>query len=448
MNEDRKQRLVGLGAESLADALLELAGRNDAADDLVERLIATPAENIQRFKAKLASLKRSRRSVPWGESAAFANEMRAVLQDLRAGVDDPQTGSELAASFYETDRGAFESCDDSSGNIGDVYRFDAKELFVEYARLCPDKERLVNLVLKLNRHDDYGVRDTLIDAAAAYLPEPNIRAMISRLQEAADQEGDEYARRRWLILIESLARQIGDAQLFEKTRIDSWGEVSTAACVDIARVYLESGDARTALSWMEKISPDETFQADEQDRLLVTILGQIGEKRKQEEVAWRIFRRYRSKDSLEKLLSLIGGDLRESVTMSETGSILANESLSLSDAAFLVDTGCVDEAERYLLERVDQLNGDCYGSLLPLAEAMEADARHLAATVVYRALLDSILRRGQAKTYPHGVRYLNKLDRLAESVTDWRDQAPHVDYLQQVRQRHGRKFSFWSQYGK
>ena len=448
MNENRKQRLVGLGAEGLADALLELAVRDDAADDLVERLIATPVENIQRLKAKLASLKRSRRSVPWGESAAFARELGILLQDLRAGVDDPQTGSELAASFFETDKATFEHCDDSTGSIGDVYRFDAKELFVGYARLCPDKERLADLVLKLNRDDDYGVRDTLIDSAAQYLPEPNIRALISKLQKAADQEQDEYEQRHWLNLIESLARQVGDAQLFEKTRIASWGELSTAACVDIARVYLESGDARTALSWLEKISPDETFQDGERDRLLVTILGQIGDKRRQEEVAWRIFRRYRSKDSLEDLLSLIGGDLRESVTMGEAGSILAKESLSLSDAAFLVETGRVEEAERYLLERVDQLNGDFYGSLLPLAEAMEADARHLAATVVYRALLDSILRRGQSKTYPHGVRYLNKLERLEESVTDWCDQMQHDVYLQRLRQRHGRKFSFWSRYEK
>lgn len=79
----------------------------------------------------------------------------------------------------------------------------------------------------------------------------------------------------------------------------------------------------------------------------------------------------------------------------------------------------MEEAEHYLLERSEQLNGDFYGNLLPLAEAMETAARHLAATVVYRALLDSILRRGQAKTYPHGVRYLKKLDRLAKSISDW-----------------------------
>jgi hypothetical protein len=448
MNEKRKKRLVELGTETLADALLEMASRNDTADDLVERMIATPGENVKRFKAKLASLRRSRRFIRWGESSAFARELQTLLLDLKAGVSDPKLGSELVAAFYETDKGTLGNCDDSSGHVGDIYRFDAQELFVGYARCCPDKKWLANLVFKLNRDDDYGVRDALINCAADYLPEPDIRTLIDRLQGAAKKEDDEYQRRHWLHLIESLARQIKDAALFEKTRIASWGKLSTAACVDIARVYQESGNARTALSWLEKISAAETFQAYERDRLLLNILGQLGEKQKEQDVAWRIFRRHRSKDSLEDLLSVIGQEMRDSVTTGETESILVNESLSLSDAAFLTEMGCIEEVERYLLERAEQLNGDLYGSLLPLAKAMESDARNLAATVIYRALLDSILRRGQTKTYPHGVRYLKKLDRLAKSVTDWRGQVNHDSYLQQVRQSHGRKYSFWSRYGK
>lgn len=448
MNENGKKRLVDLGADALADALLKLAEHDKLAEDTVKRMIATPAENIKRFKAKVAGIKRSRRFVRWGESAGFARELEALLRSLQACVDDPNTGSELAAAFFETDKGTLGNCDDSSGHVGDVYCFDAKELFVGYARRCPDKEWLAKLVFKLNRDDGYGVRDTLINCAADYLPEPNIRTMIGWLQQAADREADPYKKRHWQQLIESLARQIKDAPLFEKTRIASWGKLSNAACVDIAQVYLESGDPRTALSWLEKIPPDETYQAHERDRLLLAIHTQLGEIRKQTDVAWRIFRRHRSRDSLEELLSVIGDEQRESVTEGEVESILADKRLSLSDAAFLVELNRMDAAETYLLDRDDQLNGDFYGSLLPMAEAMETAERHLAATVVYRALLDSILERGQTKTYPYGVRYLKKLDRLAKSISDWCSQADHATYLQQLQQTHGRKSRFWSLYGK
>ena len=448
MKENRKQRLMDLGAEVLADALLELAGQVDAADDLVERIIASPKENIHRFTAKLAAFKRSRRFVSWGESAGFARDLATLLHDLRAGVEDPQKGAELVAAFYETDKGVFDHCDDSSGHVGDVYRYNAKELFVGYAQRCPDKEWLADLVYKLNRDDGYGVRDRLIDCAAEYLPEENIRALINRIQNAADKEKDKYGKRHWLHLIETLARQIGDAQLFAEARLASWGKLSASACMDIAQVYLESGDVQAALSWVKKIPQDETYEADKRDRLLFAIHDRLGETEKRAEVAWRIFRRRRSKDSLEELLAVIGEEHREAATTGEVESILDDSRLTFSDVTFLLELERLDQTENYLLDRADQLNGDFYGSLIPLAETFENADRHLAASVVYRPLLDSILRHGRTKAYPHGVRYLQKLDRLARHVSDWRGQLNHDAYLLQLRQSHGRKTSFWSQYGK
>jgi len=44
-------------------------------------------------------------------------------------VDDPQTGAELVASFYQADGDVFDQCDDSGGDVGIVFRFDAKQLF-------------------------------------------------------------------------------------------------------------------------------------------------------------------------------------------------------------------------------------------------------------------------------------------------------------------------------
>jgi len=92
--------------------------------------------------------------------------------------------------------------------------------------------------------------------------------MISEFQKLADGAKDEYKKRHHLMGIESLARQIKDAELFEKTRIASWGKLSTGALVDIARVYLESGDVETAHSWIGKIPEGETFQTYERDQLL------------------------------------------------------------------------------------------------------------------------------------------------------------------------------------
>ncbi|MFH2001810.1 MAG: DUF6880 family protein, partial [Planctomycetota bacterium] len=335
----------------MAEALLEVAGRSDAADDLIERMIATRKENVQKFKRKLSALKRSKRFIGWRESHGYARELVMLLQDLRAGVSDPLKGVELVAAFYASDSWIFEACDDSSGNVGDVFRYDAKVLFHEYASRSPDKEKVAELILELNREDNYGIRDTLVDCAGDFLPEPTIRSMITAFQERADNEKDKYGKRHHLMLIESLARQIRDPELFKKTRIESWGELSTAAFIDIATVYLESGNVEAAFSWVQKIPEDDTFKSYERDKLLRQIYERQGEEEKLTELLYRNFRSYHSMDTLQDLLNVIGENKREEVISDEIPLILEDSKLNYSDAEFFIEIGKMDEAEDYLLKR-------------------------------------------------------------------------------------------------
>jgi hypothetical protein len=78
--------------------------------------------------------------------------------------------------------------------------------------------------------------------------------------------------------------------------------------------------------------------------------------------------------------------------------------------------------------------------------AMESENRNLAACLIYRSLLVSILERGYTKAYPHGVRYLKKLDKLSETITDWKRFHRHEAFKDRIIQAHGRKRSFWSKY--
>jgi len=446
MDNNRKQKLIDLGADALADFLLNLAVYSDEVDDMIEQLVATPKKNVQRFKKKLSGLKHSRRFIDWRGSASFSRKLKMLLQDLKSGVDEPLAGVEMVVAFYEADNTIFEMCDDSSGNIGDVFRYDAKELFVDYASRCKDKEKIADIIVKANQKDNYGIRDTLIDCAGECLPEDVIRTMIATLQKWADKGKDEYEKRHHLRSIESLARQIKDAKLFEKTRIASWGKLSTAALIDIARVYLESGDVETAHSWLKKIPEGETYQAYERDKLLEEIYQKQGDSEKLTELLYQNFRSYHSTDTLQALLDVIGHDNRDDVISDEVLQILKADRLRESDAEFLIAVGKIDEAELYLLGRAEQFNGDHYGSLLSLAEAMEEENRHLVTSLIYRSLLISILERGYTKAYPHGIRYLKKLDKLSEFITDWKERENHGVFKEQIYQNHGRKHSFWSKY--
>ena len=359
---------------------------------------------------------------------------------------DRSGNKRFKAQTKEADSRIFEMCDDSSGNIGDVFRYNARELFIDYATGCAEKEKIADIIPKVNQNDDYGVRDTLVDCAAKFLPEKVIRAMIATLQKRADRTKDEYGKRHHLMLIESLARQIKDAKLFEKTRIASWGKLSTAALIDITRVYMESGDVETAHCWLKKIPEGETYQEYERDKLLEEIYHRQGNSEKLTKLLYQKFRSYHSTDTLQALLDVIGHDKRDEVLANVVAQILKAEELREQDVEFLVAIGKMDEAEAYLLGRADQLDGNYYGSLLSLAEAMDLENRHLATSLIFRSLLISILERGYTKAYPHGIRYLKKLDTLSEAITDWKDFANHEAFKEQIIETHGRKRSFWSKY--
>jgi hypothetical protein len=388
---EMRKRLIQVGAERMAGVLLNLAERIDEASDVVERLLATPEENVKRFKRRLAGLKRGRKFVDWREVPNFVRKLEGILADLREGVATPETGVELVAAFYECDRSVFERCDDSSGMIGDIFRYDARVLFVRYAAACVEKDWLNGRLLELYENDGYGVRHSLLEVASKFLPERTVYKLISQMWERAEAEtAGSFAADHWRIGVRTLARQMKDAEIYEKAWLASSPDPSAGVCLDIAEVYVEAGDPKVALHWMERVPESNKFQAVKQDSLLLTIYEQLGDREGMTEVAWRIFLNH--------------------------------------------------------LSRAAELDGNLYPQILSLAKPLEETGCLLGAAALYRALLESILQRAVSRYYNHGVRYLKKLDALDPRIDDWRDFTPHESYKEKLAEEHARKRSFWARY--
>jgi len=448
------EKLASLDSRHLAEVLLSLTESSEEVDRAVSRLTASPKENIRRFKAGLAALKRRRRFIPIYESGRFADKLCSLLDDLDASAVEPRVGVELVASFYRSDAAVFEACDDSNGSVGDVFRSDAQERFVRYAAACEEKDWIIEVVIDLMGEDPYGVRDAVVEAASLYLPEGALRILADRLWsagESEDREVDPRFRReriggRWFGLVEMVARQLNDPHLFERARRTRWPDLGTAACFDIATVWFAAGDPKMALSWLGRIDPGESFLADKRDDLLISIFRKLDRRGELETLLRRRFAAYRSHERLRELLEVIGVEQGEEMIDEAAEAILHSANFSSSDACFLLKCSRAEEAAKYILDRRARLDGDMWYDLHPLAESMEAAAQPLAATVVYRALLDSVLKRAYTRAYGHGVRQLQRLDHLAEEIVNWGEVLPHREYFAGLREHHGRKSSFWGRY--
>jgi hypothetical protein len=446
MKNNQKQKLIDLGAKTLADTLLELAEKYDGVNSHIKLLTATPKENIQRFKRKLSALKRSKKFIDWRSTAKFCQDLKGLLHNLELGVDDPLTGIKLIAAFYESSNLILERCDDSHGNIDDVFRFDAKALFVKYASLCSEKEKIADIILSIIEKDEFGIRSILLDCCSEFLPEQIIRKMISTLQEQIDTKSEEYENYTLLISIQSLARQVKDAELLKSLYLTLWGELSASDVIDIAQVYVKRGDAKTALSILNEIPENQNTYAHEQEKLLLEIYKQLGDTDNLTTILQQKFSSYRSLDNLNELLDLAGHNKKEQIINDEIIKIEKSSLLNESNIKFMLAINKIEQAEQYLIRRADQLNGYNYTTLPSLAKDMEKHHCFLGASLIYRSLLISILERAYTKAYTYGARYLKKLDQLAETISDWKQVHHHETFKSQLIETHGKKRSFWSKY--
>jgi hypothetical protein len=113
-------------------------------------------------------------------------------------------------------------------------------------------------------------------------------------------------------------------------------------------------------------------------------------------------------------------------------------------ATLLLQLGHADAAEIRLLAEPGRIDGNHYGSLVPLAKASRAHECPRGETFVYRALLKGILDRAYARAYGHAARYRPRLSEIAGSGISLLPLPSHEDFEAEIRARHGRKAAFWA----
>ena len=263
------------------------------------------------------------------------------------------------------------------------------------------------------------------------------------LNKKAEESEDKYEIDHFLLFVEQLARELKDADLFEKTRKNHRGEaVSVASYIDIARVYFESEDSETALNRLSNIPEDEAFMSYERRELYLEIYRSLGDKEKTAEYLRKKFESFHHTEVLIELLDVIGHDKKEEFLKETVEKILSSNDFSATDVEFLLDEQKILEAETYVVDRVDKLDGNHYTTLPSLAEKMQDIGLTLAASAIFRALMESILDRVASKAYYYAAKYLRKLDAMASLITDWRSLEDHGAFKNRILEKHKRKSSF------
>ena len=447
-----KEKLKSLGVDRLSDLLFEIADKDEAVEKRLLIATASDAERLAKVRAQISGLKRTKKFYDWRSIRRLSEKIEILIEAIGQLEVPAKKGFQLVVSFYETDNAVYGNCDDSSGVIGDLYKFDAGNLLTQFGSQCDDKPWLAEQVFRLSQSNDYGVRDGILTAACEFLPESETRKLIDRFCELGaelDQRGDagdQWNRpsRRYWAAAEDLAAGIGDGPLYEMAKKEAWGQAdfNAAAWNDIAGVYLKSGDPKTALKKLDNIQSEDHFNSYETEKLRIAIHRELGNKNEVAAILRRRFLRSPSSTTFTEMADVMTKSALKLATKELVAAFNESPDLELSFLEFSLLELDLGTAERYLFERVEKIDGERYYKLPDLAKVFVAQDSPLAATMILRALSDSILARGVSKNYKIAVGYIRRMEVLAKSVSDWGQFDDHDTYVTGLRENHARKSAF------
>ena len=442
-----------LDAETLSSILIELAADHPAVHERLARLQLSnqPKALATLFRKKLAAWKRSTQYVDYSQVGEFGRELHAWLEqvELELMPRDPAEALALAEAFIQGDEVFFNRADDSSGVVGDAIRA-ACVLWLKAASRCespasawPDR------IATLFAADQYGPREELLRRSDLLLSEEALRGLVAscdaQLDDALEHPPAAPKRINWpasraSTALSLLSEATRDPDVLVRAMLRHSPSPNPIQKSTLAEAFLKYGRPEGALAWLEC-----SWAHLESTRLhlhaqALAALGRTGEAALDRR---QIFEASLAVWDLHAWLELLPPHEQASATEHARGLAAAHADPTVV-ALLLMDIGDDSAAEVALVRVPGAIQGRNYGTLVPLAAALELKGLWTGATVVYRALLVAILDRAYAPAYHHAARYWARLATLAPTFTGpMHLESPEV-FEARIRAQHKRKSSFWA----
>lgn len=467
-----KSNLVALGAEALADLLLE-AVKGDAARQRRVRMALSADLGVTDVAADLrkrfASLRRAQSFISWRAQAKLARELTELIGvvDTRIAPEAPDTAFDLLWSLLQLTPSIHERTDDSNGTIGGVFA-DAMNAIGQLApRLTQDPVVLADSVFDALLGNGYGEYDGAVMALAEALGEPGLGHLKLRAEVAlsAELSAADLARYDFVDDPErqaSLARDSRDltAKMILQDVADLQGDVDAwlsrysveqltyhTIATDAAQRLLAVGRPEEALKIVENcLAQDDGrsnwFDKPDLDDAHFACLEALGREEALRQALWARFERWLSTDTLRRYLKRLPDFEDEEALDRAKERVLAHPSL-ITGLAFCLNWPDIALAAQLVETRAAALDGEAYEVLTPAADALEAEYP-LAAVLVWRSMIRFALERARSKRYGHAARHLGSCAAADAVISDYGAHADHATFLQGLREAHGRKSAFWS----
>jgi hypothetical protein len=458
-----KESLAALGAERLADLLLEL-GEADAA--IRKRLVLASAEGsgpdamTKAIDRRLKALAGSRGFIDWQKARAYAVELDGLRAAIASGLltADPGAAAERLTQFIGLASSVYERVDDSNGRFARVFSAAVADLVKAWS-LTPaaDPRRLAEQVFALIRADGYGLSDGLVAMVGPVLGPEGLAVLADLARAAADARppatrgGTDWDGIRLKMMMRDVADARGDVDAYIAAETAAGGRPDV---LGIAERLLEAGRPEDALGWLDRARPARLAVASADDivaglirypldfdhaMLRIEALERLGRRPEAQDERWVLFADTLEPDVLRAYIRALD-DFKEFDALDQAFALAANHPRVPLAVGFFVAWNRPDHLAGLVESRFSELDGRHYGVLAPAADTLAAN-QPVTAIRLRRLMIDSVLGRSYSKSYPYAARDLAACAVLADRV----DGGPqsHAAYVGDLRAKHGRKLGFW-----
>ena len=466
------KNLAALGAGRLAELLLEVTAGDAAAKRRLRMELASRGGggNVAvGIRKRLISIARSRSFLDWRRVKALARDLEVQRKAIVTHVapTTPTDAFELLWRILEMAPSIYERCDDSNGEVGSVIASARADLGAVVGHVGQGPITLADRVFEAVRVNDYGQFDGLIATTAQALGSDGLNRLKAKFEQLATDlpkhsaagerkvigigmggplYRDDYEQSHHARLVRSALTDIADALGDVDDFIELYSDeerTNPAIAAAIAERMLSADRAAEAMAALEK-AVDAFHKGGhwpDWQRVRIDALDALGRSGEAQDERWQVFERGLDADYLRAHIKRLPDF--DDIEAEERALRLASKHPNVHQAlAFLIDWPANDLAAAEILVRCDELDGDQYWLLSPIADALEQ--RHpLAATLVLRAMIDLSLDAAKYKRYGHAIRHLQTCQHLAGRIDDFAGHPNHTDYVAGLKRRHGRKSGFW-----
>lgn len=449
--------LTGLGLEKLVEILLDEASFNKP---LKSRLLAALAggagadEVARLIDKKLETLGRSKGYLSPTRANTLSVELRGLLKNITAELAelDRFAAFERLAWFLDVGAVIEERARKGGARLAKLLDGARDGLADCVLKLDADAQvKAVTLLEKARVGDEDGkLRPALLDILCG-MQKPAAdtwKAMLIGKLKSSTEKAAHWRNAEPVAYLQRLAAHNADIEAYIELEVLKPRERQDS--VRVARMLHEAKRHAEALEWVRKPAAtmhltrrdNEVPGATQPPRLLeADILDALKRKDDAQAIRWKEFERTLRPEILRTYIAKLD-DFAE-FEETDKALVIVTGSPDIHTALdFLVKWPRLDLAAAHIVRHHGKWDGRQSAILQEAANALSS-MDPVAATMLYRTLLDDILRRAASDEYLDAASYFSVLHELQPKLGADFPLKRHRDYVAEIRERHARKHALW-----